>query len=199
MAYLTKDDVRKAARTRVQKSASRTAKQILSESVRASASQDRFDIFLSHASEDAEIVLGVREVLTGLGLSVYVDWIDDSQLSRENVTSENAEVLRLRMRSSKSMIFLTTTNSSSSKWMPWELGFFDGLRSGFIGILPIVDYASGTFSGQEYLGLYPVVENLPLSDGSGSRLCVVERARRGYRFLDAFSRGDSTIQAFART
>ena len=198
MAFLTKDDVRQSARARIQRSASRTAKQILSESVRTATSQDRFDVFLSHSSEDAEIVLGVREVLIGLGLTVYVDWIDDAQLGRESVTAENADVLRVRMRSSKSMVFLTTKNSVSSKWMPWELGFFDGMRNGFIGILPIVDSAGATFSGQEYLGLYPLVERLPLADGSGSRLCVVELARRGYRFLESFSRGDSTIQAFSR-
>ena len=123
MAFLTKDDVRQSARARIQRSASRTAKQILSESVRASTSQDRFDVFLSHSSEDAEIVLGVREVLIGLGLTVYVDWIDDAQLGRESVTAESAEVLRVRMRSSKSMIFLTTKNSSSSKMDALGVGF----------------------------------------------------------------------------
>ena len=195
MAFLTKEDVRQAARGRVQKSVSRSAKQILQEAVRASINQDRFDVFLSHASEDSELVLGVREILVGLGLSVYIDWIDDAQLDRERVTAENAEILRGRMRSSKSFIFLTTKNSSSSRWMPWELGYFDGIKTGFIGILPIVDSAGGQFSGQEYLGLYPVVERLPLT-GGGTRFCVVERSSRGYRFLDDFAQGNSTIRAF---
>lgn len=195
MAYLTKDEVKQATRTRLQKSFSASAPQILRESVRASANEDSFDIFLSHASEDSEIVLGVREILTGLGLKVYIDWIDDPQLDRGNVTAENADMLRRRMKQSRSLVFLTTKSSVSSRWMPWELGYFDGLKTGFIGILPIVDYSGGSFSGQEYLGLYPLVERLPLT-GGGTRFCVVERAGKGYRFLDDFVRGQETIRAF---
>lgn len=195
MAYITKNEARQAARSRLQKSYGSSAAQILREAVRASAAEESFDIFLSHSSEDSEIVLGVREILVGLGLKVYIDWIDDPQLDRGNVTSENADILRRRMRASKSLVYLTTKSSSTSRWMPWELGYFDGLRNGFIGILPVVD-AGGGFSGQEYLGLYPLVERLPLT-GGGSRFCVVEKSGKGYRFLDDFARGQSLIRAFA--
>lgn len=196
MAFLTKDEVKQATRTRLQKSLSSSAPQILRESVRASANEDSFDVFLSHASEDSEIVLGVREILAGLGLKVYIDWIDDPQLDRGNVTAENADMLRRRMKQSKSLIFLTTKSSVSSRWMPWGLGYFDGMKSGFIGILPIVDYSGGSFAGQEYIGLYPLVERLPLT-GGGTKLCVVEKAGKGYRFLDDFARGQATIRAFS--
>lgn len=195
MAYITKDEARLAARARLQKSYGSSATQILREEVRASASAESFDVFLSHSSEDSEIVLGVREILVGLGLKVYIDWIDDPQLDRGNVTTENADTLRRRMRASKSLVYLTTKSSSTSRWMPWELGYFDGLRAGFIGILPVVD-AGGTFSGQEYLGLYPLVERLPLTGGGGTKFCVVEKTRKGYRFLDEFARGQSSIRAF---
>jgi hypothetical protein len=196
MAYVTKDEARQAARTRLQKSFGSTSTQILREAIRASSTVETFDVFLSHSSEDSEIVLGVREILFDLGLVVYVDWIDDPQLDRGNVTAENADMLRRRMRSSKSLIFLTTKNSVSSRWMPWELGYFDGLRTGFIGLLPIVDYSGASFSGQEYLALYPLVERLPLT-GGGSRFCVVERSGKGYRFLDEFARGQATIRSFS--
>lgn len=83
MAYITKDEARLAARARLQKSYGSSATQILREEVRASAAAESFDIFLSHSSEDAEIVLGVREILVGLGLKVYIDWIDDPQLDNE--------------------------------------------------------------------------------------------------------------------
>lgn len=196
MAFLTRDEVKQATRTRLQKSHSSSAPQILRESVRASANEDSFDVFLSHASEDSEIVLGVREILAGLGLKVYIDWIDDPQLDRGNVTAENADMLRQRMKQSKSLIFLTTKSSVSSRWMPWELGYFDGMKSGSIGILPVVDYSGGFFSGQEYIGLYPLVERLPLT-GGGTRFCVVEKAGKGYRFLDDFARGQKTIRDFS--
>ena len=111
------------------------------------------------------------------------------------LSAENADMLRRRMKQSRSLVFLTTKSSISSRWMPWELGYFDGLKTGFIGILPIVDYSGGSFSGQEYLALYPLVERLPLT-GGGTRFCVVERAGKGYRFLDDFVRGQATIRAF---
>lgn len=195
MAYITKDEARLAARTRLQKSYGSSAAQILREEVRATASVEAFDVFLSHSSEDSEIVLGVREIFVGLGLNVYIDWIDDPQLDRGSVTAENADILRRRMRSSKSLVYLTTKGSSTSRWMPWELGYFDGLRSGFIGVLPVIDNG-GTFIGQEYLGLYPLVERLPLT-GGGTKFCVVEKAGKGYRFLDDFARGQSTIRVFS--
>lgn len=196
MAFLTKSEVRQAAQGRLQKSFSASASQVLRDAVRASSTEEKFDVFLSHSSEDSEIVLGVREILVGLGLTVYIDWIDDPRLDRGSVTAENADMLRRRMRASKSLIFLTTKNSATSRWMPWELGYFDGYKTGFIGVLPIVDYSGGTFSGQEYLGLYPLVEKLPLTDG-GTKFCVVERARKGYRFLDDFAHGQATIRAFS--
>lgn len=196
MAFLTNSEVRQAAQGRLQKSFSSSASQVLRESVRASSTEDKFDIFLSHASEDSEIVLGVREILVGLGLTVYIDWIDDPQMDRGSVTAENADMLRRRMRASKSLILMTTKNSATSRWIPWELGYFDGHKTGFIGILPVVDYSGGTFAGQEYLGLYPLVEKLPLT-GGGTKFCVVERARKGYRFLDDFARGQATIRSFS--
>lgn len=43
--------------------------------------------------------------------------------------------------------------------MPWELGYFDGYSSGKVAILPVLDYEYETFSGQEYLGIYPKVQS----------------------------------------
>jgi hypothetical protein len=51
--------------------------------------------------------------------------------------------------------------------MPWELGFFDGYRPGQVAILPLVRTSGETFEGQEYLGLYPYVEDLVLSGVRG--------------------------------
>ncbi|WP_169775037.1 hypothetical protein [Pseudomonas sp. CES] len=70
---------------------------------------------------------------------------------------ETAAILRERMKSSRSMMYIATGNSSGSKWMPWELGFFDGHKPGRVAILPLQDSESQSFEGQEYLGLYPVV------------------------------------------
>ena len=58
------------------------------------------------------------------------------------------------MRASASLFYITTSNSDSSRWMPWECGYFDGFREK-VAILPIKTYASNYFEGLEYLGLYP--------------------------------------------
>lgn len=167
MAFFTKSEARAAAaRTRgLQKSAGMPSGRILKESVTAATAADSFDVFLSHSIADAEIVLGIKQLLEERGLKVYVDWVEDAQLDRRAVTKETAAVLRQRMRQSKSLIYLSSENSSSSKWMPWELGFFDGFKPGGVAIMPVLDSATDTFKGQEYLGLYPIVQKNTYTDG----------------------------------
>ena len=59
------------------------------------------------------------------------------------------------MNASKSLFYVTTENSDLSRWMPWECGYFDGLKEK-VAILPIKLISnSNKFVGQEYLGLYP--------------------------------------------
>lgn len=128
----------------------------------ASSASTEYDIFLSHSRLDADLIAGIKTILEQGGRRVYVDWIEDPQLDRSRVTVETAEVLRLRMQHSASLIFTTSDNSPRSKWMPWELGYFDGSTPGHIGILPLVENEGDDFIGQEYLGLYPKIENLPL-------------------------------------
>lgn len=158
MAFLTEAAARKAASDfrlsdpfRVTKSASR----ILEEA--AATPQTSFDVFLSHSRLDAEIILGVQQLLKAQGLSVYVDWLVDPQMDRSNVTTETADKLRTRMRQSRSLIYVHSANSPGSKWMPWELGFFDGFRSA-VAVLPIVQRTDETFKGVEYVSLYPYID-----------------------------------------
>lgn len=134
----------------------------------AASTTARFDVFLSHSRLDAEVILGVKRLLEQRRLSVYVDWLEDPQLDRSRVTPATAEVLRTRMQQSSSLIFATSETSPNSKWMPWELGYFDGIRHGHIGILPLVESAATRFVGQEYLGLYPLIEDIGFSDGDRS-------------------------------
>lgn len=116
-----------------------------------------FDVFLSHSYHDRDLVIGIKALFEKEGFTVYVDWINDKLLSRDNVTKDTAAVLQKRMRQSKCLIYATSENASQSKWMPWETGFFDGIRDRMVAILPISENASSDFSGQEYLGLYPYI------------------------------------------
>lgn len=157
MAFYTLSQAREAAR-RSGGNTTYSADTILrkeSKSCRTS-----FDVFLSHAYLDAQAILGVKAVLEAMNLTVYVDWIDDRELDREKVTPATADKLRQRMRQSASLIFATSRASVNSKWMPWELGYFDGFRPGRIAVFPLVNAAGDSFVGQEYIGLYPRIEQL---------------------------------------
>jgi hypothetical protein len=55
---------------------------------------DAYDIFLSQTIADADIVLGIYDLLTGSGLTVFCDWISAPQANREAVTPHNAAFLR---------------------------------------------------------------------------------------------------------
>ena len=132
-----------------------TASSILTERiVKAASNYDRWDIFLSHASRDARVVLGVHAALTSAGYKVYVDWLADKLLDRESVNAGTADVLRTRMRQSSSLLFLATESAPKSKWMPWELGYFDGYKPQHVAIFPVAQ-TKYSFVGQEYLLLYP--------------------------------------------
>lgn len=154
MAYFTKSEARAAA---TGARGYRTAQAVLTEKMESYKPGEEFDIFLSHSIDDSELVLGVMLLLQKQGLKVYVDWVVDKKLDRNSVDKKTAAVLRERMKSSRSMMYIATGNSSGSKWMPWELGFFDGHKPGQVAILPLLDSESQSFEGQEYLGLYPVV------------------------------------------
>ncbi len=118
-----------------------------------------FDIFLSHSFLDKEEVEGIYIELRNKGYSVYVDWIVDPHLDRKNVTKATAELIRKRMKSSKSLLFAISDKAEISKWMPWELGFIDG-NTNQCSIFPVSQdkVAPKTFRRSEYLLLYPYVK-----------------------------------------
>lgn len=155
MAFFTQAEARKAAQQAIRGGSS--ARDALNDAQRNYKETDQFDIFLSHSIVDAELVLGIKVLLEAEGQKVYVDWIDDQALERDRVTAKTADVLRQRMRQSESLLYVATENAPKSKWMPWELGYFDGFKNGGVAILPVLDKSDSPFEGQEYLGLYPVI------------------------------------------
>lgn len=195
MAYFTKDEARQAARSVVNRSFKTSARSILESDTQSASKYESFDIFLSHSSKDAELILGVKALLEQQNLKVYVDWQDDPQASRENVTEETAELLRVRMKQSKSLIYVATENASDSKWMPWELGFFDGYSDGSVAVLPLQDYSTQTFKGQEYLGLYPTVDKGKYRD-TGQEDTFVKK-NSGWQALGRFAQGSTSWNRYS--
>jgi TIR domain len=157
VAYLTRAEALSAAQNRYQ------YRNLMEADLRESAAtsiQTHFDVFLSHSYEDAALIAGIKALLESESISVYVDWLEDPQLDRSRVTRDTADLLRERMRHCGFLLYASSQASVDSKWMPWELGYFDGYRPGRVGILPIVSTPGASFVGQEYLGLYPLIERL---------------------------------------
>ncbi|KMZ12179.1 hypothetical protein BHUM_05252 [Candidatus Burkholderia humilis] len=160
---------------------------ILQEAKRSATSASRFDVFLSHASKDAKLILGVKALLEERGFVVYVDWVDDAHADRSQVDRETADLLRQRMRQSASLIWVATDATSNSKWMPWELGYFDGFAPGQVATIPLVDNPGESFKGQEYLSLYPLIGQDHYIGGRKD-VFVEDRSRR-WATLDSFAKG----------
>lgn len=158
MALFTEATIRKRAQVELRKTGIlKKAEQLIVESSIAYSAAKSYDIFLSHSIRDANLILGMKGTLEDLGYSVYVDWIEDPQLDRSKITPATADKLRQRMNSSASLFFITTMNADGSKWMPWECGYFDGKKEK-VAIAPIQTQSNdNSYSGQEYLGLYPYV------------------------------------------
>ena len=81
--------------------------------------------------------------------------------------------------------------------MPWELGYFDGLRSGQVAIMPLMDDESAKFTGQEYLGLYPKVTKDTYDDKITNDVFVEGHGR--WTTLRAFNSGKPTWNKYATT
>lgn len=167
------------------------------ESVQLSAQRSNkhsaFDIFLCHSFLDKEEVEGLYIELTRKGLKVYVDWIVDPHLDRNNVTRESAELVRNRLRSSRALLLATSHNADLSKWVPWELGYVDG-HTQRCALVPVSkDNANRkSFERREYLKLYPYLEKPNNSFGFSDTIFAVDNATNYVEF-DSWIRGASPI------
>ncbi len=193
--HFTKAEAWAAAQSVTRQSGAPTAGQILESARTTTRDSEAFDIFLSHAIADAELVLGVKKLLEQQGAVVYVDWSYDRQLDRSKVNVETAALLRQRMRQSKSLIYLATDAATISKWMPWELGFFDGYRPGGVAIMPVLDKETDRFVGQEYLSLYPRVTKDHYQNSAASDVFVEGLGR--WTTLKSFRAGTPNWQSYS--
>lgn len=165
MALFTESELRNRVRQErknslggiVYESLEKGSKQALNkalESQKLFSATKTWDIFLSHSTLDSVLVEGMKLRLEDLGYSVYIDWIEDPELDRSRVTKSNVRTLKRRMNSCNSLFYAYSVNAINSKWMPWELGYFDGSK-GKAAILPIASTETYQHSGTEFLGVYP--------------------------------------------
>jgi hypothetical protein len=158
MALLNRQELRQKAQRKFGSFAKSESSKVLNESTRTFSATKTYDIFLSHSYLDADEIEALKEVFEDHKFSVYVDWIEDKQLRRDNVTIDTAKTIKQRLRSCKTLVYAFSINSPNSKWMPWELGFFDGYN-GKVSVLPLTDTPTGqeSYKGVEFVGIYPYI------------------------------------------
>ena len=110
--------------------------------------------FLSHSSADAREVAGAVQLLENHGAKVYIDKRDATL--PPYTSEETADALKKQIYESRRFVMLASKNSQQSKWVPWELGLADGVKTlKNIALLPASDSEDDTtWTSWEYLGLY---------------------------------------------
>lgn len=119
MALITESAVRRAAareRDEIRKSLGpRRMDQIVEGMVKTA--RYHYDVFLSHAYADAELVVGVARLFKERGLTTYVDWIEDPAVDRSKVSGETADHLRDVMSACDSLVVAYSQNARLSPWV----------------------------------------------------------------------------------
>lgn len=125
--------------------------------------QARASVFLSHKHTDKELMLKIKTVLEHVGISVYIDWLDETMTSA--TSGETAKKLKDKIKLYDKFVLVATNGAIASKWCNWELGLGDAEKysKDKIAILPIVPDNDNQWEGSEYLQIYPTIE---YQDGS---------------------------------
>ena len=118
---------------------------------------NEYDVFISYSWNDRQYAHLVEQLLKKCGYSAYVDF-NDLTLNRTDVSVDTAKRLVEKMRKCKGLLYLYSPSSSVSKWCPWEVGVFSGIKNFRCANLPLVEVSGESFKGQEYLDIYPYVE-----------------------------------------
>lgn len=155
MAILTKARLTSLTESRL---GTRMFSEVINEAKRENKAFATTSIFLSHSHDDLTEgnVDKAIAFLRKRGVRVYIDSHDSSLPPFTN--AQTANQIKQRIRDMSKFILLATTKSINSKWCNWELGYGDAhkyIRR--IALLPIAE-DNGTFTGAEYLRIYPRIE-----------------------------------------
>lgn len=78
----------------------------------------RWDVFVSHKSNDTERAVQIAERISMKGLSAWVDVADPTVKDGPDL----ADYIRLVLQSSRSLLALVTSATKNSWWVPFEIG-----------------------------------------------------------------------------
>lgn len=129
----------------------------LAESKSATKAAARVKVFLSHSHQDRALVEGARRFLEIHGSDIYVDWQDGEM--PEQTSRETATRLKNKIKDLKKVVLLASENSKESKWVPWELGYGEGVNGlSSVAILAVLPDNVELLKGTEYVSAYPFIE-----------------------------------------
>lgn len=150
-------------------------KRIIDESINFSKrnERDEYDVFISYSWNDRSFAYKVVQLLERCGYSVYIDY-KDSELHRQKVSDATAKQLVGKMKKCKGLLYLHSPSASVSKWCPWEVGVFSGIKNFRCANLPLIEKDGDDFKSQEYLEIYPYVDYEKVSGKSTYEFWVCE-------------------------
>ena len=111
--------------------------------------------FLCHSHKDHLLAEKLIAYLAEKGINLYVDWKDHEMPAQPN--RQTAERIQKKIEELDLFLYLATSNSSASKWCPWEIGCGDKAK-GKDKLLVIPTKEGQSVSGQEYLALYRSIQ-----------------------------------------
>ena len=114
-------------------------------------------VFLSHKHTERNLMLKIKTFLEHLGISVYIDWLDERMTA--STSGRTAQILKQKIREYDKFILVATDGAIDSKWCNWELGLGDAEKynKDKIALFPIRQ-ENRNWSGAEYLQIYPTIE-----------------------------------------
>ena len=112
----------------------------------------------------------------------YIDSMDKKMPDETCV--ETAERIKEVINYSEKFILLATNAAIASKWCNWEVGIADKLKfsSNNMAILPMLEDKDALYKGNEYLELYPYIEE-SIFQYSGKCLGVNIRTEDGRKWI----------------
>ncbi|MEO2631182.1 toll/interleukin-1 receptor domain-containing protein, partial [Blautia wexlerae] len=88
----------------------------------------KFDVFVSHNSQDEDKIVKFYKKLNKEGYVAYIDWVNDKfDLKRQWCNASTAQVIKQRIKQSKVFVIFLSKSTLNSQWCPWELGYADAL------------------------------------------------------------------------